>query len=132
VAALQEKADTVSIGLVAELSHLSREAFWVYLDHRSWIHCYDATGHRRAFSDLPKRLEDLTDDPYRSLSASVQEAGGFAKSDEPYFEFVWANHFRSHVDPLLVKRDYDASVAAATRLARSKKSQFLPGWSGKS
>jgi hypothetical protein len=132
LAALQEKADTVTIGLVGELSHLSREAFWVYLDHRSWIHCYDADGRRRAFSDVPKRLEDLIDDPYRSLSASVEEAGGYAKSDEPYFEFLWANHFRSHLDPSLVKRDYDAAVAAAVRLARSKKSRFLPGWSGRS
>jgi hypothetical protein len=132
MAALQENAEIVSVGLVCDLSHLSKDAFWIYLDHRSWVHCYDQHGHRRFFGDVPKRFEDMVDDPYRSLSASVEEAGGFAKPDQPFFEFLWANHFRSHIAAANLRKDYKHAVDEAVRLARSKKSQFLPGWAGKS
>jgi hypothetical protein len=132
MAALQEGAERVSVGLVSDLSHLSREAFWIYLDHRSWVHCYDRHGRRRTFAELPGRFEDMADDPYRSLSASAQEAGGFAKPDEPFYEFLWANHFRAHIAAALVRKDYDRAVKDAVRLSRSKKSAFLPGWAGKS
>ena len=77
LAALQEGAEDVTVGLVVDLSRLSMEAFWVYMDHRSWVHCYDRDGRRRPFSAVPRRFEDLNDDPYRSLAASVEEAGGF-------------------------------------------------------
>jgi hypothetical protein len=131
LAALHEGATEVCVGLVCDLSKLSQEAFWVFLDHRSWVHCYDEHGRRRTFDDVPKRLVDMADDPYRSLAASVEAKGGFAKPDEPFFEFLWANHFRSHIPRSSVKRKYERAVADALRLARSSKSRFLPGWSGK-
>ncbi len=131
LAALQEGAGDVMVGLVADLSRLSMEAFWVYLDHRSWVHCYDRNGRRRPFSAVPRRFEDLTDDPYRSLAASVEEAGGFSKPDEPFLEFLWANHFRAHISEGALDKHYRRTVAEAVRLARSKDSHFLPGWAGK-
>jgi hypothetical protein len=130
LAALREGASEVSVGLVSDLSQLSKEAFWVFLDHRSWVHCYDQHGRRRDFADVPKRLDDLADDPYRSLAASVEDAGGFAKPDEPFYEFLWANHFRAHVAADLLQRKYERAVAEALRLARSAESRFLPGWAG--
>jgi hypothetical protein len=132
MAALREGAEMVSVGLVSDLSHLSSTAFWVYLDHRSWLHCYDRHGRRRSFAAVPRRFEDMADDPYRSLAASVQEAGGFAKPDEPFFEFLWANHFRAQIEAALVRKDWERAVKDAVRLSRSKKSAFLPGWAGKS
>ncbi len=131
LAALQEGAEDVTVGLVADLSRLSMEAFWVYMDHRSWVHCYDRNGRRRPFSAVPRRFEDLTDDPYRSLAASVEEAGGFSKPDEPFLEFLWANHFRAHISEAALDKHYRRTVAQAVRLARSKESRFLPGWAGK-
>jgi len=131
MAALSEGANDVGVGVVCDLSHLSRDDFWVYLDHRSWVHCYDQHGKRQPFDAVPKRFEDMADDPYRSLAASVEEKGGFAKPDEPFFEFLWANHFRNHIAADLVKRKYDQAVDEALKLARSSKCTFLPGWAGK-
>src|SRR6202012_4992670 len=96
LAGVHEKAESVQAGLVKDLSHLDREAFWVFLDHHSWMHIYDAKGKRRPFPDKPDRFEDRHDDPYRSLAGLVRDAGGFAKAEEPFLEFLWANHFRSH------------------------------------
>jgi len=120
----------VGVGVVCDLSGLSREEFWVYLDHRSWVHCYDQHGKRRPFDAVPKKLEDMADDPYRSLATDVHEQGGFAKPDEPFYEFLWANYFRQRITASLVKRKYDAAVQKALKLARSDKSEFLPGWAG--
>jgi hypothetical protein len=131
LAALQEGAVDVTVGLVVDLSRLSKEAFWVYLDHRSWVHCYDRNGRRQPFSEVPRRFDELTDDPYRSLAASVEDAGGFSKPDEPFLEFLWANHFRAHISEAELDRHYRRSVAQAVRLARSKDSRFLPGWAGR-
>jgi hypothetical protein len=29
------------------------EDFWIYLDHRSWVHCYDENGKRQTFEHIP-------------------------------------------------------------------------------
>ena len=105
LALVHEKADSVQAGLVKDLSHLDRGAFWIFLDHHSWMHAYDAKGKRRPFSDMPRRFEDMQDDPYRSLSGDVRDAGGFAKAEEPFLEFLWANYFRGLVPLRLVKSD---------------------------
>jgi hypothetical protein len=131
VASLHEGAGEVVVGLVCDLSTLSGDAFWVYLDHRSWVHCYDDRGKRQPFDALPTRFQDMADDPYRTLAASVEEKGGLAKPEEPFFEFLWANHFRNHIERAVVERKYERALAEAMRLSRSKKSRFLPGWSGK-
>jgi hypothetical protein len=132
VALLQDKGSTVNVGLVCDLSGLSEKSFWVYLDHRSWVHCYDSKGKRQGFDKVPKRFEDMADDPYRSLAAAVQDEGGFAKPDEPFFEFLWANHFRDHISPIAGKKNYGQAIKQGLQLARSKKSRYLPGWSGQS
>ena len=129
-ALLEEKAHDVRIGLVEDLSKLKGDDFWIYLDHRNWVHCYDGQGRRVGFEQIPKRFEDMKDDPYRSIASDVEDAGGFAKPDEPFYEFLWANHFRRHVPAGLLEKDYDDAVSAAMDIAKSKKSRYLPGWAG--
>ncbi len=97
LALVHEKADSVQAGLVNDLSHLDRGAFWIFLDHHSWMHAYDAKGKRQPFSDTPLHFEDMQGDPFRSLAGDVRDAGGFAKAEEPFLEFLWANYFRAKV-----------------------------------
>ncbi len=129
-ALLQEGVKMVQVGLVCDLSKLKVDDFWIYLDHRSWVHCYDERGTRVTFDKIPKRFEDMKDDPYRSVAASVEECGGFSKPSEPFFEFLWANQFRRLVPGSLVEANYDDAVSAAIGVARSKQSRHLPGWAG--
>jgi hypothetical protein len=131
LALVHEKADSVQAGLVKDLSHLDRGAFWIFLDHHSWMHAYDAKGKRRPFSDMPRRFEDMQDDPYRSLSGDVRDAGGFAKAEEPFLEFLWANYFRGLVPLRLVKSDPKEARRKAMALASTKAASHLPGWCGK-
>jgi hypothetical protein len=132
VALVHEKAQSVQAGLVKDLSHLSLMDFWTFLDHHSWMHIYDTQGKRRAFKDMPDRFEDLKNDPYRSLAGEVRDAGGFAKADEPFLEFLWANYFRTLVPARDIRADPDKAVAKALKLAHAKEASHLPGWAGKS
>ena len=76
LALVHEKAESVQAGLVKDLSHLDREAFWNFLDHHGWMHIYDAKGKRMPFSDMPEHFEDMQDDPYSTLAGQVRDAGG--------------------------------------------------------
>ena len=131
LALVHEKAQSVQAGLVEDLSQLDHDAFWVFLDHHSWMHVYDAKGRRRQFADMPRRFEDMRDDPYRSLAGAVRDAGGFAKPDEPFLEFLWANHFRALVPSRLVKSDPKEARRRALSLATAEEASHLPGWCGK-
>lgn len=127
-----EKAECVQVGLVKDLSTLSREDFWIFLDHYSWIHCYDAKGRRRPFDAIPERFEHMEDDPYRSLAGEVRDRGGYSKVDVPFLEFLWANHFRRLVPHELLRESPKKALAKALKLASSQKLSFLPGWCGRS
>lgn len=116
--------------VVADLSLLGRDAFWVFLDNRGWLHPFDKEGKRRAYSDIPKHIGKLVDDPYRSLAGAVREAGGYAKETIPFSEFIWADYFRRRIKSGRLEKKFDETVTAAVSLARSRQASFMPGWCG--
>jgi len=130
LAMLKEGATRIQAGLVGDLSHLSESAFWTYLDHFSWMHVYDEKGRKRSFDDIPRRLQDLVDDPYRSFAGAVRESGGFSKPPEPFQEFLWANFFREHVTRKSMECHWDKAIEGGLDLARSKDARHIPGWCG--
>jgi hypothetical protein len=56
----------------------------------------DSKGERRHYNDIPKRVSDLVDDPFRSLAGELRRAGGFAKDTTPFSEFLWADFLPAH------------------------------------
>lgn len=130
LALLRESVSKIQVGVVKDLSMLSPTAFWIYLDHLSYVHPYDENGERRNLMDIPASFEDMRDDPYRSLAGAVRQAGGFAKSNAPFLEFLWSNHFRSRIARNKLIHHFDKAVRAGMKLALSKESNYLPGFSG--
>ena len=118
--------------VVADLSQLSQDEFWTFIDHRSWVHPYDDKGRRRDFSKIPKSVTDLKDDPYRSLAGELRQTGGFAKDTTPFSEFLWADFFRRRIGRKSVERDFPAALKQAIKLAKSQEAHYLPGWCGPS
>jgi hypothetical protein len=116
--------------LVSDLSRLDREAFWVVLDNRGWMHPFDDKGKRRDYAAIPKSVGDLIDDPYRSLAGALRRAGGFAKDTTPFSEFLWADFLRRRIKRKRVESHFGDAVAEALRLARSEAADYLPGWCG--
>ena len=62
-----------------------------------WVHLYDENGMGPHDSvDLPRTVEGLKDDPYRSLAAAaVRDNGDFAKVPTPFVKLEWAICFGS-------------------------------------
>jgi len=105
-----EGFDSVFVTIVADLHKLDEDHFWNMMDFHGWTHPFDTKGRRRSYEDLPRRISELQDDPYRSLAGELRSIGGFAKDSTPYSEFVWADFLRRRIKPKAVKAD--AAVVA--------------------
>lgn len=125
-----EKVSEVMVSVLAHLDHLPEKRFLAFMDSHNWLHPYDEHGRRREFDDLPRHLTGLVDDPYRSLAGELRQAGGYAKSPVPYTEFLWADFLRDRIAARDLEADFDAAIATALPLARSKEAKHLPGWAG--
>jgi len=128
----EEKVPHVLTTHVADLSRLDPDAFWIFLDNRGWMHPFDDKGRRQGYGAIPKSVEDLVDDPFRSLAGALRRAGGFAKDTTPFSEFLWADFLRRRIGKKRVESHFDQAVEKALRLARSHDADYLPGWCGPS
>lgn len=126
----KEAIEQVLVTVISDLSSLDKDAFLSVLDNRAWMHPFDVSGRRRPYGDLPRTVDGLLDDPFRSLAGEVRRLGGYAKDTAPFSEFLWADFFRRRMDAGDLKSDFDKAAKQALRLARQKSADYLPGWSG--
>ena len=122
-------SDQVSVTVVLNLQRLQKDEFWIFMDNRGLVHPFDADGKRRSYSDIPKKIKDMTDDSYRSLAGALRRMGGYAKDTTPFSEFLWAEFLRRRIDEKQVEKDYPAAIEAAFGLAKEE-ADHLPGWCG--
>jgi hypothetical protein len=120
----------ILVTIIGDLSMVDRDAFWGVLDNKRWVFPYDAKGERRHFSEIPKTVVDLKDDPFRSLAGELRRAGGFAKDTTPFSEFLWADFLRTKMSRKGVEADFAKAVEKALALAKGKDAIYLPGWCG--
>jgi hypothetical protein len=125
-----EGCKAVQVTALKDLSGLEKDAFWIFADNSGWCHPYDADGCRVSFHDIPKSVEGLVDDPFRSLAGALRRAGGYAKVTSPFSEFLWADFLRRRLKRKAVEADFSAAVIEALTLAKSADAKFLPGWCG--
>jgi hypothetical protein len=125
-----EGVEHVLVSVVANLSKLDKDAFWVVLDNRGWMHPFDDLGRRRDYADIPKAIEALIDDPFRSLAGELRRVGGFAKDTTPFSEFLWADFLRRRIKRKDADKDFDAALKSALELAKGLDANYLPGWCG--
>jgi hypothetical protein len=126
----KEGLEHVLVSVVANLSALEPDAFWIVLDHHAWVHPYDANGRRRPVADIPKSIADMADDPFRSLAGELRRAGGFAKDITPFSEFLWADFLRRSIKRGQVEKSFTDALDRALILAKSQEARYLPGWCG--
>ncbi|HEY1213614.1 MAG TPA: ParB/Srx family N-terminal domain-containing protein, partial [Bryobacteraceae bacterium] len=124
------KVKRVPVVLVKDLSKLSLAEFWLTLENNRWTYPYNALGQRVPFSEMRAYIWDLEDDEYRSLSASVRDAGGYAKTSVPLEEFRWADFFRHKLPAPQNDAEFDLIVRKAVKLAKSEAALGLPGYLG--
>jgi hypothetical protein len=132
LALLREGIKDVLVTVIADLSMLEPDQFWIVLDHHSWVHPYDENGRRVNFAHIPNRVNKLRDDPFRSLAGELRRAGGFAKDTTPFSEFLWADFLRRRIRRRRVEQNFSAAVQHAMKLAKTQDAHYLPGWCGPS
>ncbi|MGP8114305.1 MAG: ParB-like protein [Steroidobacteraceae bacterium] len=130
IALIEQGLKEVWVTKLDDLSWLEPAIFWRTMEFRSWTHPYDHRGRRRDFTDMPRKLIRLQNDPYRSLAGLVRLAGGYAKDLAPFSEFLWADFFRPRVSARLIAEERVRATRMGVKLARSNDACYLPGWIG--
>jgi hypothetical protein len=125
-----EGVKKVLVTVLVDLSELTPEDFWLVLDHHSWVHPYDENGRRRDFAKIPKSIDKLKDDPFRSLAGELRRAGGFAKDTTPFSEFLWADFLRRRMKIGRIRKNFSGALKEALKLAKGQEARYLPGWCG--
>jgi hypothetical protein len=118
----------IAVSLVANLSTLGFDEFWASLERKNWTHPFDDLGRRRCYNDMPETIDALQDDPFRSLAGAVKRAGGYAKDEAPFSEFMWADFLRRRIPRGLLDRDFGRALGMAMHLAHRAEAAALPGW----
>lgn len=129
-ALMEEGVEQVAVNVIQDLSHLAKPEFWVFCENRGLCHPYDADGARQDFGAIPKRIADLTDDPFRSLAGELRRAGGYAKETVPFAEFIWADFLRRRMKRAKLDKAFAAALTQALALAKSPDAAHMPGWCG--
>jgi hypothetical protein len=127
-----EGVKDILVTVIGDLTMVERDAFWGVMDNKRWVYPYDAKGERRHFSELPKSVTELKDDPFRSLAGELRRVGGFAKDTTPFSEFLWADFLRRRMKRAQVEKNFKSAMKEALKFAKSQEAHYLPGWCGPS
>ncbi len=127
-ALLKEDFKTAPVEVDGDFSKLAIAEFWKAMEAKAWVHAVDGKGKQRTIDDIPKKLADMEDDPYRSLAGDARQQGAFTKTLTPYMEFTWADYFRASIKLKEVKSDYMGALKKAIALCAAPDAAKLPGY----
>jgi hypothetical protein len=111
-----------------DFSALPQDKFWLRMDKESWVHPLDQHGVRHRYDSIPKTLDKLVDDVYRSVAGFVRDAGGYDKTHTAFAEFIWADYFRRSIAIEDVLQDFAGAVKQGMVLARDPMAKRIPGY----
>ena len=115
--------DDMFAEIKANWKGLTKAEFWREMKKRDWVYLNGLKP-----DDLPEKLIQLTDDPYRSLAFLVRESGGFKKVSTPFAEFKWAEYFRAHLRIHDDDKDLKKVLVRAMEIVHSDEAKSLPGY----
>lgn len=127
---LSNRYKKLYIKVIKNWSTLSYKDFSRKMTAHNFAWLRDENHKLRAFSELPKHINNLGDDPYRSLAWLVRENGGFKKSGVSFQEFYWGMFFKVQGIKLYSSSDSEVKsvLKKALKLAHSRKASHLPGY----
>jgi hypothetical protein len=109
--------------------------FWSQLEIAHLAHLADENGKPITPDALPRSVQQLPDDPYRSLAWLVRKDDGFCRALMPqkeFAEFQWADWLRTkpEVPVSSVKASPESLLPVALTLVKSPAAAALPGYRG--
>jgi len=119
--------------VVLESRASDRAAVLQELQERGWLYLYDGRGQGPLpATDLPSRLTELQDDPYRSLVWKLKKEGLIEAAPLiPFHEFRWGAWLRTRSLPPFSSSQLEPALPAARALVRSSAAAALAGWKGR-
>jgi hypothetical protein len=121
--------DRFEARIEANWRDMSPADFWKNMQQHGWIYLYDNKGQGPLTPDqLPRKVTELTDDPYRALAWAARKRGAYRKTDLSFAEFKWATYFRSRVSIGSAPGDFDRAVEAALKISHLPEAKDLPGY----
>lgn len=123
------KKPRILIEIIADYSSLSMKKFIEIMVKNGYTNLKNENSKQMKFSQLPKSLEKMNHDYYRSLAWSVREKGGFEKVDNiPFFEFRWGEYFRNYITEMLIIDNFDIATEVGLEMCSHPKAKNLPGF----
>ena len=120
------------VKVIADYRHLTEQQFKKEMIRNKYLNLLNEKGKKGKFENLPLKITELRHDLYRSLAWAVRERKGFIKRDDIlYFEFRWADFFRSYIPEKLILDFFELATNTAYILSKSEKAAHLPGFKGK-
>lgn len=115
--------------VIESLGGLSETGFWQRMQELKKVYLKDK-GRPIVPAELPDSIGKLGDDPFRSVAGGVRKQRGFVKIDVPYFEFEWADFFRTRLRlPSKPKKaDFKRAIREGVTIALSPQASHLPGY----
>lgn len=125
--------DEVYGNIIKDWSDFEYDEFWQHMMIEKYIWMNDEEGNRITLDEflniLPKSINKLKDDPYRSLAGIIKNKDGYDKIFTPFAEFRWANFFRKKI--IIPKNGTSFTkeiINEALKLASSNEAKELPGF----
>lgn len=125
-----EKKETF-LKVIADYRGKSLDEFKSFMKEKNYVYLKDEQFKPIAFEELPKSLELLKNNPYRSLAWIARKRGWIKKSKTPFAEFQWGEFFKK--EGISLTSPFDAtkhkkSLKQAKRLSKDSKASALPGF----
>lgn len=127
-ALLKEGFKTAPVQVDANFSTMAIADFWKDMEEKAWVHVVDGKSKLGTIADIPKKLADMEDDPYRSLAGDARQQGAFTKTMTPYMEFTWTDYFRRLIKLQKVRSNYNGALKKAIALCAAPDADGLPGY----
>ncbi|MEA2834201.1 MAG: hypothetical protein QOG66_2403 [Methylobacteriaceae bacterium] len=114
----------------------SENEFWSGLTKLRLVHLADADSKPITPQELPRSLDKMGNDPYRSLAWRLRKKDGFCRSladQKEFVEFAWADRLRTmqnEFPPDAVKTSSESFIEPAKKFALSAEAKDLPGYIG--
>lgn len=70
------------------------DEFWRQMKENNFVYLKKQDGSEINPKDLPRRIEELQDDPFRSFAYFFRDFGGYDKVSIPFLEFMWGDFLR--------------------------------------
>lgn len=115
----------------ADFRGSSHAEFVEYMKDNAYTYLKDENFKDIDFSQLPKSIEALKDNPHRSLAWIVRERDCYKKTKTPFAEFFWGEYFFRNgvkIDSSLKPIQMQAAIEKAMKLCDSSSASILPGY----